>query len=80
MTHGDGRGGLSDFLDSVDRILTLEHLGDDVQREVTAALFDDRVQFRQLKLLMTVTQSLERAADALAGCALLLRDHFLRDG
>ena len=58
-------------------MLTLEHQSDDAERELMAALFTEGIEFRQLHLLTLVAQSLEHAADALARCALLLRDHVL---
>ncbi len=77
LTCGAAREHLQHFLEPVDRILTLEQQSDDAQREVTAALVTGSVDFRQLHLLTLVAHSLEQAADALARCALLLRDHYL---
>ncbi len=77
LTRHAAHDDLQQFLETVDRILTLEQQTDDSQREVTAALFGDGVDFRQLHLLTLVAHSLEQASDALARCALLLRGHFL---
>jgi uncharacterized protein Yka (UPF0111/DUF47 family) len=79
VERGSTREGLQDFLDAVDRVVTLEDEGDGAEREVMSALFAEGVECRQLHLLTLVTQSFEDAADALARCALLLRDHVLGD-
>jgi uncharacterized protein Yka (UPF0111/DUF47 family) len=77
IRRGGAREDLQDFLESVDRVVTVEHQSDDAQREVTGALFTDAVDWRQLNLVLLVAQSLEQAADSLARCALTLRDHVL---
>ncbi len=46
---------------------------------VMTALFANGVEYRQLQLLTLLAQSFEHAADALARCALLLREHILGD-
>ncbi len=79
LERGSSRENLQRFLDAVDRVVTLEHQSDDAEREVMTALFADGIDFRQLHLLTLVAQSLEHAADALARCALLLRDHVLSE-
>lgn len=77
LERGPSRDNLQRFLDAVDRVLTLEQQSDDAERELMSALFTEGIEFRQLHLLTLVAQSLEQAADALARCALLLRDHVL---
>jgi len=77
VRRGGAREDLQDFLEAVERVVTVEHQTDDAQREVTASLFTDAVDWRQLNLVMLIAQSLEQAADSLARCALTLRDHVL---
>ena len=77
VRRGGAREDLQDFLEAVERVVTIEHQTDDAQREVTAALFVEAVDWRQLNLVLLIAQSLEQAADSLARCALTLRDHVL---
>jgi hypothetical protein len=77
VKRGAAREDLQDFLEAIDRVVTVEHQTDDAQRAVTRALFRHAADWRQFSLLGLISQSLEESVDALARCALLLRDHFL---
>jgi hypothetical protein len=77
VRRGGAREDLQDFLEAVDRVVTVEHQSDDAQREVTVGLFATALDWRQLNLVLLVAQSLEQAADSLARSALTLRDHVL---
>jgi uncharacterized protein Yka (UPF0111/DUF47 family) len=75
--RGGNRNDVKDFLESVDRMVTIEHEMDDAQRHVTAALVRDLDDARQLFLSTEISRSLESAADALAHSGLMLRDYVL---
>jgi uncharacterized protein Yka (UPF0111/DUF47 family) len=79
VTRGGSREELQAFLESVERLVTLEHQTDDAERQVTALLLGGGVAPHQLLLFSRAAEALERAADALARGALLLRDHFLSE-
>jgi uncharacterized protein Yka (UPF0111/DUF47 family) len=79
VTRGGARQDLQAFLETVDRLVTLEHQTDQAERATSVALFAEGVEPRQLVLFLRVAQVLEQAADALARGALLLRDHFLSE-
>jgi uncharacterized protein Yka (UPF0111/DUF47 family) len=70
---------LPGFLESVDRIATLEDQADGAQRAVIRALFGGNTEARAVQLLVLVVQALEQAADALSHAALALRDHLLEE-
>ncbi|MGQ9369748.1 DUF47 domain-containing protein [Azospirillum sp. ST 5-10] len=79
VRRGGAREDLTDFLEAVDRIVTLERRTDDVHRRVKAGLLRDAADFRQLHLFTETARTLEEAADALMRAALILRDHVLGD-
>jgi uncharacterized protein Yka (UPF0111/DUF47 family) len=79
VTRGSAREELQGFLEAVEHLVMLEHQTDDAERRVTAALFGGAVDPQQLLLYARVADALEKAVDALARGALLLRDHFLSE-
>jgi uncharacterized protein Yka (UPF0111/DUF47 family) len=79
VTRASAREELQGFLEAVEHLVMLEHQTDDAERRVTAALFGGTVDPQQLLLYARVAEALEKAADALARGALLLRDHFLSE-
>jgi uncharacterized protein Yka (UPF0111/DUF47 family) len=78
VQRGGPREDLHDFLEAVDRILTLERDTDALEREVTLNLVTGDAEHRQLHLLSLIGARLEKAADASARSALMLRDHIMR--
>jgi uncharacterized protein Yka (UPF0111/DUF47 family) len=66
-----------DFLEAVDRIVTLEHDADVAQRAVTATLLEAAADFRTFHVASEVARCLEQATDAVAHAALFLRDQVL---
>jgi uncharacterized protein Yka (UPF0111/DUF47 family) len=77
--RGGCREDLQDFLEAVDRAVTVEHQTDDVEREVTCLLIRHAKDFRILHLLSEIAHRLEGAADALSRSSLILRDHILSE-
>ena len=77
IRRGGERRIIDGFLEAVESVATAEHRTDDAQRSVTAALFKEPLENRQLQLVLLIAQTLEQVADSLAHCALSLRDHLL---
>jgi uncharacterized protein Yka (UPF0111/DUF47 family) len=77
--HGGCREDVQDFLEAVDRAVTIEHQTDDVEREVTYLLIRHAEDFRMLHLLSEIAHRLEAAGDALSRSSLILRDHILSE-
>jgi uncharacterized protein Yka (UPF0111/DUF47 family) len=77
--RGGCREDLQDFLEAVDRAVTVEHQTDDVEREVTSLLMRHAEDFRTLHLLSEIAHRLEGAGDALSRSSLILRDHILSE-
>lgn len=77
IERGGVREDLRDFLESIDRIVSVEHATDEADRQLTASLIEGGAEHRQLHLLTLVGRRLEKAADSLSRCAFILRDHLL---
>jgi len=75
--RGAAREDTQDFLESIHRIVAIEHQTDDLHRTAEAALATSSVDFRQLHLIARTADNLEQAADALLHTGLTLRDHVL---
>lgn len=73
------REDVQDFLEAVDRLVTVEHRTDQAQRAVTSALAADPIDARLMLLVADTARVLEEAADALARSALHLHDHILNE-
>jgi len=74
------REDLEDALESGDRMVAIEHATDDLERDVTRLLLSSKADdCRVMALVEKVAHALEKAADAMARCALKLRDHLLHD-
>jgi len=72
-THDD----VQQFLVAVDRVITLEHESDELERRAKAVLLNAADNFRSLHLLSQIAKGLEESVDAVARCALMLRDHIM---
>jgi uncharacterized protein Yka (UPF0111/DUF47 family) len=77
--RGAAREDVQDFLEAVDRIVTLEHKSDEVERQAVALLVKSGASSSELYLAGQVAARLESAADVLTRSALMLRDHVLGD-
>jgi uncharacterized protein Yka (UPF0111/DUF47 family) len=77
VQRGGAREDLRDFLEAVDRLVTLEQATDAGARDVTLTLIDEDADHRQLHLLALVAKRMEKAADAGARSGLMLRDHVM---
>jgi uncharacterized protein Yka (UPF0111/DUF47 family) len=74
------RAAVADLLLAVDRIAALEHDADAAERAARAAIVETSRDFRELHTLADAARGLEHAADAIAHCGRLLRDHALSSG
>jgi uncharacterized protein Yka (UPF0111/DUF47 family) len=77
VRRGGAREPVQDFLEAVDRLVTVEHQSDAKERDVTVALMAQPIDARQLYRLGTIAHHLEAAADSLLRAGLTLRDHIL---
>jgi uncharacterized protein Yka (UPF0111/DUF47 family) len=75
--RGGARENMQQFLEAVDRIVTIEHQTDEQERAVTVALVGSATDCRQLHLVSGIANHLESAADALLRASLMLRDHVM---
>jgi uncharacterized protein Yka (UPF0111/DUF47 family) len=77
VRRGGAREPVQDFLEAVDRLVSVEHQTDEKERDVTVALMAGSMDARQLYRFGTIAHHLEAAADSLLQAALTLRDHIL---
>ena len=77
LHRGSTREQVADFLEAVDRTITVEHQSDDAHRLAQAAVLGFPGDFRQWNLFSGVADLLEEATDALMRSVLLLRDYIL---
>jgi uncharacterized protein Yka (UPF0111/DUF47 family) len=74
IRHNGTREDVQEFLIAVDSVITLEHESDEAERHALAAMLGKADNFRALHLLSQVAHGLEESVDALARCALMLKD------
>jgi hypothetical protein len=78
VATSDGeRDNMQQFLEAVDRMVTIEYQTDEPERAVTVVLIKSDIDCRHLHLLNGIAAHLESAADALLRASLMLRDHVL---
>ena len=75
--RGGPRENMQQFLEAIDRVVTVEHQTDERERAVTVALVASDMDCRHLHLVEGIASHLESAADALLRASLILRDHVL---
>jgi uncharacterized protein Yka (UPF0111/DUF47 family) len=75
--RGSSRGDMQDFLEAIDKIITIEQMTDVSNRRVKAGIMKHATDFKQLHIFSEVAKNLEQAADALMRSALILRDYVL---
>jgi uncharacterized protein Yka (UPF0111/DUF47 family) len=77
VQRGGAREDMQDFLEATHRIVSVEHLTDEVQRRVEKVLVQAAPDYKTLYLLAETAGNLEESADTLMHTALQLRDHVL---
>ena len=73
------RDDVQQFLVAVDRLITLEHESDEATRRAEAAMLKATDDFRTLHVLSQIARGLEESVDALARCALMLKDSVMSE-
>ena len=68
---------IDDFLQTIDKIITIEHQADDLNRKVKAAIMNDSKNFKQLHVLSEISKNIEDVTDSLMKSAVLIRDHVI---
>jgi uncharacterized protein Yka (UPF0111/DUF47 family) len=77
LHRGSPRDQVADFLEAVDRILTVEHQTDTAHRRAQARILDFAGDFKQWHVVNSIADKMEEAADVLLRSALVLRDYIL---
>ena len=77
VQRGSSRQQIDDFLQAVDRVITVEHQTDDVHRLAQGSILTFAGDFKQLHLFTAIALNLEEAADALLRSVLTLRDYVM---
>lgn len=75
LHRGSARDDVADFLEAVDRTLTLEHQADEAHRRAQAAVLNFPGDYKQWHLVNGIANKLEEVADILLRSAFLLRDY-----
>ncbi|MGB9168832.1 MAG: hypothetical protein WCB31_07895 [Nitrososphaeraceae archaeon] len=68
---------IDDFLQTIDKIITIEHQADDVIRQVKAAIMSDSNNFKQLHVLSEISKNIEEVTDSLMKSVVILRDYIM---
>ena len=68
---------IEDFLQSIDRIITLEHELDEANRTLVELLVNRVKEFKQFYIFSEIAKNIEEATDSLMKAALTLRDYAL---
>jgi uncharacterized protein Yka (UPF0111/DUF47 family) len=79
LERGSPRLRVQDFLEAVDRMITIEHRADDVHRHAQASIVTFAGDFKMLHLYAEIADDLEEAADAMMHSVRALRDYVLLD-
>jgi CHAD domain-containing protein/uncharacterized protein Yka (UPF0111/DUF47 family) len=77
LHRGSPREHIDDFLEAVDRTLTLEHETDAAHRHAQAGILSFAGDYKRWHLVNGIADKLEEVADALLRSALVLRDYIL---
>ncbi len=77
LHRGSPREQVADFLEAVDRMLTVEHQTDEAHRRAQALILGFQGDYKQWHLVNGIGDKLEEVADALLRSALVLRDYIL---
>jgi uncharacterized protein Yka (UPF0111/DUF47 family) len=77
LQRGSARLQVQDFLEAVDRTITIEHDADEAHRRAQASILTFPGDFKMLHLFTAIADDLEKAADVLMRSVLTLRDYVL---
>lgn len=76
-TRTDTQADMDDFLNSVDRMVRLEHQADDLFRSIREKLVVSADNFRELFLLMELSRMIESATNSLTHGSQILRNYIM---
>ena len=62
---------IDDFLQTIDKIITIEHQADDVNRKVNVAIMNESNNFKQLHVLSEISRNVEDVTDSLMKSAVM---------
>jgi uncharacterized protein Yka (UPF0111/DUF47 family) len=79
LHRGSPRPQVQDFLEAVDRTVTIEHQTDEAHRRAQAGITTFAGDFKMLHLFTEIADSLEEGADALMHSVLTLRDYVMSE-
>ena len=68
---------IDDFLQTIDKIITIEHQADDVNRKVNVAIMNESSNFKQLHVLSEISRNVEDVTDSLIKSAVMMRDYVM---
>ena len=68
---------IDDFLQTIDKIITIEHQADDVNRKVNVAIMNESNNFKQLHVLSEISMNVEDVTDSLMKSAVMIRDYVM---
>ncbi len=77
VTRSDVRDDLDDFLESLERLIAVEHAADERLRAMRRWLVAENIDQRQVMLLRELSQALEAATDAHAHAGQMLRTYLM---
>lgn len=79
LDKGSTREEIDDFLRAVDRIITIEHNADDLNRTVSSSIMKNSSNFKQLHILDKISDLIESATDSLMKSALIIKNYTLEE-
>jgi hypothetical protein len=79
IKNGNSRSEITDFLDSVDTIMSLEHKSDKILRDFKTALVKHNTDFKQYAILAEIASQIESASDSIMKSAIIFRDSVFED-
>lgn len=77
--RGNSRDEMEDFLQSIDKIITIEHRADEANRIVRIAIMREATDFKELHLFSEISKNIEDAVDTLTKLSLRIREYVLED-
>ena len=79
MHRWSPREDIGDFLEAVDKVMSLEHDADEANRQVKEALTAKATDFKQMQIISEISKDIEQSTDALMKSAITLKDYVLKD-
>jgi hypothetical protein len=74
IKNGSSKSEITDFLSSVDSILTLEHKADQIIRDFKSTIVQTDIDFKEYDLLCDIATNIESSSDSIMKSAIEFRD------